>query len=114
MEYLVNQFSVLTDEQKVKVLAKISHYVTISARGISLEGNCQQRSERLAAVNEFQHRALSQILSYLDQRKERYSDESIVKILMRIAECAGLLQDFTKAFEKAIRDQTPGPSKFRT
>ncbi len=108
MEDIVRRFAALTDEQKARVLAKVSLYLTISARGVPLEGDCQTQRDRLVAVNEFQHRALSQMLEYLNGRKERYSDEDIVKILTGVAEGAGVLQDVTKAFEDALSDQRLG------
>lgn len=102
------RFAALTDEQKARVLGKVSFYLTISARAIPFEGDGQTQRDRLVAVNEFQHSALSQMLAYLNGRKERYSDEDIVNILTRIADRAGVLQDVTKAFENALSDQSLG------
>jgi hypothetical protein len=102
MEDIVNRFSVLTDEQKARVLGKVSFDLTISARRIPFEGDCQTQRDSLVAVNEFQHKALSQMLGYLNGGKERYSDEDIINILTRLAERAGVLQDVRKTFENAM------------
>jgi hypothetical protein len=108
MENIGKRFAALTDEQKAKVLGKVAFDLTISARGIPLEGDCQTQLNRLVAANEFQHKALSQMLAYLNGHKERYSDEDIVNILTRIAEGAGVLQEVRKAFENAMSNQSLG------
>src|SRR5438874_4779545 len=105
---IVRRFAALPDERKARVLGEVSFYLTISARGVPLEGDCQTQRDRLVAINEFEHRALSQMLSYLNGCKERYSDEDIVNILTHVAEGAGVLQDVTKAFEDALSDPRHG------
>ncbi len=108
MENISRRFAALTDEQKARVLGRVAFDLTISARGIPFEGDCQTQRDRLVAVNEFQHKALSQMLAYLNGHKERYSDEDIVNILARVAEGAGVLQDVMKAFENAMSNQNLG------
>jgi hypothetical protein len=108
MENIGKRFAALTDEQKARVLGRVAFDLTISARGIPLEGDCQTQLNRLVAANEFQHKALSQMLAYLSGRNERYSDEDIVNILRRIAEGAGVLQEVRKAFENAMSNQSLG------
>lgn len=68
----------------------------------------QEQHAKLVAINELQHRAMSQLLAYLRQRKDRYSDRDIFLILVKRAKNSGLLAHLQYALENALSpfDQT--------
>lgn len=106
-ESAVRQFESLTDGAKARALLRVSWYLTVASRDECAQGDCQQQRDRLAALSEIQHRALSQTLAYLDGDPNRYSDRDILLNLLSRARSSGVLQHLQYAFERALQPQGP-------
>jgi hypothetical protein len=102
LESAVHLFESLADGDKAKVLGRISWYLTIASRDVCTEGDLQQQHDKLVAISELQHKAISQLLSYLGKRQNRYSDRDIFLILVEMAKKSGLIEYLQYAFDKAL------------
>lgn len=110
LESAVHLFESLVDDDKAKVLGRVSWYLTIASRDVCTEGDIQQQRDKLVAISELQHKAISQLVAYLDKRQNRYSDRDIFLILVEMAKNSALTGHLQYAFEKALSpfDQTAG------
>lgn len=86
----VQRFEHLPNDEKIKVLLQISYYVTVSARDVSQEGDCQQQRDRLLVLNEIQHKLVAQILAVLKNSSTRYSDNDFFLILVELTKRANV------------------------
>jgi hypothetical protein len=110
LEQTISQFEGLSDDEKARVLGRVSYDLTIAARDVCTEGDCQQQRDKLVSITEIQHRALAQMLAYQEGRKERYPDRELILILVERAKKSGLLGHLQHSIEKALSafDQAAG------
>lgn len=81
----------LSSREKVRLLARLSHDLTICARGTYLPvADCASDFERLKAFNELQHRNLGQLLAMLSDSVAR-PDEVFIDMVANSCEEIGCI-----------------------
>jgi len=93
-----------SDQEKMKILARLSHQLTILARGTyELESDDLSAPKKLRCINEIMHRVLGQLNKYLNSDSSRYPDQLFIKMIFDMAGSCQfedeLLSGFTDTFE---------------
>ena len=79
----VRQFSSLSAEMQLRLLARFGHNLTVAARDTyEVQQTGVHSPERLREINEIQHRVLAHILALSEGNEWRYPDDTLVSIML--------------------------------
>ena len=96
----------LSPTLQARLLASLSHDLTIVARSYDGPEGREALSGILVALNELQHQITAQI-GHLIGNEERYPDDVFVEILFEHAEKSGLMPAFLRSIER-VTASPPG------
>jgi hypothetical protein len=104
IEDIARAATLLSPEQKRRLLARLSFELTISARDAYLPGSEDIAAPRqLRSFNEIQHRVTSCLLELLDNRND---DLWIWPVISKFAEATGCGAAVSDACSRALRSVT--------
>jgi hypothetical protein len=94
-------FSSLSETEQQKFLALFSHWLTILARDTYEIGTQNiTNSPKIRRINEIQHQISSHLLALLENNKERYPDEVLLKIILENTEDEAFESEMLWVFEQ--------------
>ena len=88
VQTLIEQYTQRSEEQQLRILCRLSFYLTIGARTYySVDTQLDNALNAMEIFNELQHSITGQILQLLDGSNKRYPDDVFINILVETSSC---------------------------
>lgn len=97
LQNALSTFSPIVSTEKIGFLVRLSHRLTIAARGVYLPGS--EDIGKARAYNEIQHKILGVLTHMLAGSTERYSDADLLELVFSMAEEAGIEEAFQSSWD---------------
>ena len=98
----IERFESLSSNEKAKALLQIAYQFTIAARDVSTQSDHHVQRDKLVALNEVQHKLLSQIQALLKDGTVKYPDKDFILVLEDVSKRAGMLPYLQGALAKVL------------
>ena len=99
MNEAISLYCAKSEQEKMMILARLSHQITIFARDTyELENEGLSEPEKLRCINEIMHRILGQLNKHLYSDSDRYSDDVFVKMIFDMADRSHMWKSLSSGF----------------
>jgi len=106
-EELKARYLALSDPQKLVILARVSHDLTIHGRAFGMDLTSNQQAQAFKGLNELQHQ-ISQHIAHLGENSKRYPEDALWEILSETAARYGLSAHLKQSLNKALSRSSGG------
>ncbi len=101
---VVQEYSAVSDADKLRLLASLARNLTASARGVQFDYRsfASIASQKLLAFNDLQEQISTMTVQLLEHDDNRYPDDVFVEVLFDLAEKADVADELAWAFTTAL------------